>query len=185
VLSNSGTSCYGTGPQRERERGTAAHNTVTVDDADSSEVWHGFRVARRARPVGLEAGERDGHLVVACAHDGYTRLPGRPVHRRAWRLGPEGLRIHDEITGDGEHRATGYLHVQPGIETTRSGERSFDLTVPDAGHLRLTVEAPATLELREGFVGLEFGKLIPRPVIAWHLAGPLPLAARVTLAPVA
>jgi uncharacterized heparinase superfamily protein len=183
VLGNSGTSCYGTGPQRQLERGTAAHNTVTVDDQDSSEVWSGFRVARRARPMGLEAAERDGHLVVACAHDGYTRLPGRPVHRRAWRLGPEGLHMHDDITGGGEHRATGYLQVQPGIAIARTSERAFDLDVPDAGRLRLTVEAPATLELREGFVGPEFGKLVPRPVITWHLAGPLPLAARVTLAP--
>jgi len=184
VLGNSGTSCYGTGPQRQLERGTAAHNTVTVDDQDSSEVWSGFRVARRARPVGLEAGERDGHHVVACGHDGYTRLPGRPVHRRAWRLGPEGLRVHDEVTGGGEHRATGHLHVQPGIAVARASERAFDLDVPDAGRLRLTVEAPATLELSEGYVGPEFGKLAPRPVIAWHLVGPLPLAARVTLAPV-
>jgi hypothetical protein len=133
--------------------------------------------------MGLEAAERDGHLVLACAHDGYTRLPGRPVHHRAWRLGPEGLRVHDEITGDGGHRATGRLHVQPGIAISRSGERSFDLNVPEAGHLRLTVEAPATVELREGFFGPEFGKLVPRPVIAWHLSGPLPLAAVTTLVP--
>jgi uncharacterized heparinase superfamily protein len=184
VIGNSGTSCYGTGPQRQLERGTAVHNTVTVDDQDSSEVWSGFRVARRARPVGLEDGARDGHLVVACAHDGYTRLPGRPVHRRAWRLGPEGLRVHDEVTGGGEHRAKGYLHVQPGVEVARHGERAFDLAVPDAGRLRLTIEAPATLEQRQGFVGPEFGKLVPRPVIEWQLAGPLPLAARVTLTPV-
>jgi uncharacterized heparinase superfamily protein len=163
VLGNSGTSCYGTGPQRERERGTAAQNTVTVDDQDSSEVWHGFRVARRARPLGLETAERDGHLVLACAHDGYTRLQGRPVHHRAWRLAPEALRVHDEITGRGEHRATGRLHVQPGIAVSRSSERSFDLAVPTAGNLRLMVEAPATLALREGFVGPEFGKLIPGP----------------------
>ncbi len=176
VLGNSGTSCYGTGPQRQRERGTAAHNTVAVDDADSSEVWHGFRVARRARPMGVEAAARDGQLVAACAHDGYTRLPGRPVHRRQWRLGPSGLQVRDEIAGSGEHRATGFLHVQPGIAVTRAGERAFDLDVPDAGRLRLTVEAPASVELVDGFVGPEFGKLVPRPVVRWHLAGPLPLA---------
>jgi len=30
-------------------------------------------------------------------------------------LEPQQLRIRDEIIGAGEHRATGYLHVQPGI----------------------------------------------------------------------
>jgi uncharacterized heparinase superfamily protein len=183
VLGNSGTSCYGTGPQRERERGSAAHNTVTVDDADSSEVWRGFRVARRARPTDIEAAARDGQVVAAGSHDGYTRLSGHPVHRREWRLGPGGLRVLDEVAGSGDHRAMGFLHVQPGIAVTPAGERAFDLAVPDAGRLRLAVEAPATVELQEGFVGPEFGKLVVRPVITWRLAGPLPLAAVTTLVP--
>ena len=183
VLGNSGTSCYGTGPQRERERATAAHNTVSVDDEDSSEVWHGFRVARRARPLGLETVERDGGLHAACGHDGYTRLPGRPLHRREWLLQPAGLSVRDEVTGAGEHRAAGFLHVQPGIAVSRGGERSFDLDVPDAGRLRIAIEPSAAVTLEEGFWAPEFGKLLPRPVIAWRLAGPLPLAAVTTITP--
>ena len=183
VLGNSGTSCYGTSAQRERERGTAAHNTVSVDDADSSEVWHGFRVARRARPVNLEVAERSVEIVAACSHDGYTRLPGRPVHRREWRLQPGGLEVRDEVAGASDHRATGFLHVQPGIAVTRASERAFDLAVPDAGRLRLTVEAPATVELQEGFVGPEFGKLALRPVVTWRLAGPLPLRVTTSIVP--
>lgn len=50
VIVNGGTSRYGTGPERSAERGTAAHSTVEIDGQDSSEVWGGFRVARRARP---------------------------------------------------------------------------------------------------------------------------------------
>ena len=56
VLVNSGTSCYGLGPERLRQRGTAAHNTVVVDGENSSEVWGGFRVAGRARPTGIDVG---------------------------------------------------------------------------------------------------------------------------------
>lgn len=37
------------GPLRPYSRSTAAHNTVTVGDADQSEFWSAFRVARRAR----------------------------------------------------------------------------------------------------------------------------------------
>jgi uncharacterized heparinase superfamily protein len=183
VLSNSGTSTYVAGPQRERERATAAHNTVAIDDADSSEVWHAFRVARRARPVGLESSERDGCVIAACSHNGYARLPGRPAHRREWRLGADRLEVRDELTGGGEHRATGYLHVHPGIDVFRTGERSFDLSVPAAGRLALRVEDPTNVELREGFFAAEFGRVIERPVIAWHRSGSLPLTATVSLAP--
>ncbi len=48
AIVNSGTSTYETDAERLRQRGTAAHNTVVVDGADSSEVWSSFRVARRA-----------------------------------------------------------------------------------------------------------------------------------------
>jgi uncharacterized heparinase superfamily protein len=48
VLVNSGISEYGVSAERLRQRGTAAHNTVVVNDESSSEVWSGFRVARRA-----------------------------------------------------------------------------------------------------------------------------------------
>src|SRR5690606_14511474 len=50
IIVNSGTSCYGVSPERLRQRSTSDHSTVEVDDEDSSEVWSGFRVGRRARP---------------------------------------------------------------------------------------------------------------------------------------
>ena len=87
VLVNSGTSQYGVGPERLRQRGTAAHNTVVVDGQDSSEVWGGFRVARRARVTAARITDADpthGGLAVECSHDGYQRLPGGGVHRRTW-----------------------------------------------------------------------------------------------------
>src|SRR5690606_4780416 len=90
VLVNSGTSCYGHGSERIRQRGTTAHNTVVVDGADSSEVWSGFRVARRARAINPEVHDHQG-LEASCSHDGYHRLPGRVTHHRRWRLTEVGL----------------------------------------------------------------------------------------------
>lgn len=55
--------------------GTAAHSTVQIDGADSSEVWGGFRVARRARVFAVSV---DGPPADSAAHDGYRRLPGQP-----------------------------------------------------------------------------------------------------------
>lgn len=99
VLVNSGTSCYGVGPERLRQRGTAAHNTVSIDGQDSSEVWAGFRVARRAKPFGLKIEENANGVYVVCSHDGYTRLPGRPIHRREWRLSDHAVEIVDTVDG--------------------------------------------------------------------------------------
>ena len=114
LIVDSGTSRYGLGPERLRQRGTAAHNTVEIDGLDSSEVWGGFRVARRARPLGLRVRARPGELCVSCAHDGYRRLPGRPLHRRAWTLTQGGLLVRDEIQGR-FRTAVARLHLHPGV----------------------------------------------------------------------
>ncbi len=130
VIVNGGTSRYGSGPERLAERGTAAHSTVQIDGADSSEVWGGFRVARRARPLdvrvhpGLDPlppvlspaadGARAGVLEVSAAHDGYCRLSGRSVHRRAWRLTAGHLAVTDRIEGQFA-KAVARFHLHPAV----------------------------------------------------------------------
>lgn len=134
VVVNSGTSQYGLGPERLRQRGTAAHSTVTVDGADSSEVWGGFRVARRARPFGLEIGGEEDALTVSCAHDGYRRLHGRPSHRRSWRLAEHMLQVSDFIEG-GFHEAVARYYLHPAVTVTSEGKRG-QLCLPDGSLVR-------------------------------------------------
>ena len=74
------------GPTRSYERSTAAHNTVEVDGADSTEVWGAFRAARRARVRGVAARSEPDGVTIEAAHDGFRRLRGQPVHRRRWSL---------------------------------------------------------------------------------------------------
>ncbi len=128
VVVNGGTSCYGVGPQRLRERATAAHSTVEVAGESSSEVWGGFRVARRARPFDLVARAQADHLVVGCSHDGYGRLPGRPVHRREWRMEAAGLTVSDSVKG-GNHAAVArfILHPLTRVNSKGSGVWQLDL----------------------------------------------------------
>ena len=115
VLVNSGTSCYGIGTERSRQRDTAAHNTVAVDGYSSSEVWSGFRVARRARPLGLKLeGESEGWVKVVCSHDGYRRLPGQPMHTRQWLFEGASLVVEDRVSGHFGH-AEARFHLHPGV----------------------------------------------------------------------
>jgi uncharacterized heparinase superfamily protein len=129
MLVNSGTSVYGKGPQRHAERSTAAHNTVEINGENSSEVWGGFRVARRARVHDVEVGETgDGELFIEAWHDGYIRLLGQPVHHRRVVLGSHGLLITDRVTGRYE-RAVGYFHLHPAVELDSGTDRYSTLRV--------------------------------------------------------
>ncbi len=129
VVVNSGVSRYGLGQERLRQRGTAAHSTVQVDRVDSSEVWGGFRVARRAYPFGLELSECEDALAVVCAHDGYRRLPGQAIHRRHWRLGDHFLQVTDTIEGR-FHEAVARYHFHPEVTVTGEGGEGM-LSLPD------------------------------------------------------
>jgi uncharacterized heparinase superfamily protein len=123
ILVNSGTSEYGIGPERLRQRGTAAHNSLTIDGEDSSEVWGGFRVARRARPLDLRL-ETGAEPSVSCGHDGYRRLHGSPIHRRRWRMTGHSLEIEDRADAAGRVRT--HWHLGPGLRALPQGDgRSF------------------------------------------------------------
>jgi uncharacterized heparinase superfamily protein len=120
VVVNSGTSCYGLGKQREFERGTAAHNTVEVEGQNSSEVWAGFRVARRARPFDVVVGTYDDVVRIEGAHDGYRRLRGRVVHRRTWELRNGAIEVIDRLEGRAGD-AMARLHFHPAVTLENNG----------------------------------------------------------------
>lgn len=124
VLVNTGTSQYGEDAERRRQRGTAAHNTVEIDGQDSSEVWAGFRVARRARPVGLTIAEESERIRVCCAHDGYRRLSGAPMHQREWVFMAQGLQVVDTLNGPLK-KAVGRFYLHPHVQVV--GDRELRL----------------------------------------------------------
>jgi hypothetical protein len=113
-LVNSGTSCYGLGAQREMERSTAAHNTVVIEGRNSSEVWAGFRVASRAHPFSLMVHQVGDKVIVEASHDGYCRLPGKPIHRRRWTIDPNQLVVCDRVEGKWLN-ATSHVYLHPEV----------------------------------------------------------------------
>ena len=122
LIVNSGTSLYGTSAERERQRGTAAHSTVVIDGENSSEVWGGFRVARRAAPFDVLVDKMSN--TVRCSHDGYVRLAGQPIHTRQWRYGKRHVSILDRVTGRYKSAEARY-HLHPEWVTEFSGNTLF------------------------------------------------------------
>lgn len=119
LVVNGGTSTYAVGPERQRQRSTAAHSTVEIAGTNSSDVWKSFRVGRRARPFAVRVEQDARSVTVAASHDGYTWLPGRPVHTRRWRCEPGRVTVIDEVSGD-KATAVARFHVHP--ELTVDGD---------------------------------------------------------------
>lgn len=153
---NGGTSQYGSGPVRLYERGTKAHNTVTINGKNSSEVWSGFRVARRAYPRDLVLEQSEKSVFVSCAHNGYMRLSGQPVHKRSWQLTLGKLVVRDRVEGDFQ-TAVGYLHFHPDIKVTAIDRRSYLLRLPGSGQEVQLFVLNGAARIEQGFYAPEFG----------------------------
>lgn len=165
ALVNGGTSQYGSGPIRLQERGTAAHNTVEVNGENSSEIWSGFRVAKRAYPVGLHISKQGKSISVVCGHDGYQRLPGQPLHTREWQFTEGKLVVQDQIKGEFES-AIARFHFHPDVKVSVIAEDRYLLALPDIynqAHLKV-LKGDATIE--QSFHASEFGKRVESMCLA-------------------
>ena len=159
VVVNSGTSEYGSGPERLRQRGTSAHSTVTVAGQNSSEVWGGFRVARRARPFDVFVPRASSKsITIAGSHDGYHRLHRAPTHRRIWTLGSDSLVIEDRVTPPVDAEAR-YL-LAPGLRLSLTSGGAGIITL-ETGHTVQWSASGGGVRIEEASWHPEFGQTIP------------------------
>lgn len=167
VVTNGGTSEYGTGAIRHLERGTATHNTVAVNDENSSEVWAGFRVARRAYPTGLMIEDSGISITVRCAHTGYRRLRGKPTHRREWHWSDHSIQVTDTIKGSAEN-AIARFHLHPDISVREAQPHLWILEVPGGHSVRAHIDCGFAIK-EESHYAPEFGKRLPRACLCVQL----------------
>lgn len=115
VIVDTGVSTYEKNERRQLERSTVSHNCVVVQGQNSSRVWGGFRVAKRAGVRLLE----DQAASVAASHTGYKTL-GMLVHRR---FGVEGEDLVVETSFDQNinEPVASMLHFHPDIEVEVKG----------------------------------------------------------------
>lgn len=169
VLVNSGTSCYGISAERLRQRGTAAHNTVVVAGTDSSEVWSGFRVARRARPLSPKVDVGSEPRCASGGHDGYTRLLGKPIHHRKWEMGEGYLTVEDHVSV-ASAPAQARFHFHPEVKFEAGGDANKSYAVlPDGRRIEWQIDT-GLARLEQSSWHPRFGVSLPNTCLAVDLA---------------
>lgn len=115
VLDDPGTFCYNTDrPWRDYFRETPAHNTVTVDSHNQSQILGPFLWGRKARTRLVGRDSTPAYECVVAEHDGYAPV----LHRRTVLVGRnEGLWvISDYLSGLTGQTVEQFWHLGPGIE---------------------------------------------------------------------
>jgi len=167
IITDTGVGSYQPVSERPVVRGTAGHNTVMLDGVEQSEIWGGFRVGRRARPLAAEIKADGGGLRFIGAHDGYRHLRGAPVHEREIRFdGEAGWTILDRLSGKGEHDVSLAWHFAPDI-AVRQTEEGIDLLDSGSEARLALVTVPAELGCRVESSPYypEFGRTLSRPCV--------------------
>lgn len=77
VITNSGTCRYYDSPERKYQRSSAAHNTVVIDNRNSSQIWGSHRIGKRGKII-LQRLESPYVLKGAFSHSSGI------VHKREW-----------------------------------------------------------------------------------------------------
>jgi uncharacterized heparinase superfamily protein len=176
-------------------RGTAAHNTITIDGRDQSELV-GLRHVDRAATTRIRSwSATDDVDWLLAAHDGYRRAAGVLHSRSITFVRPSYWLIHDllEPVGDArdEHLVESFLHLPPRASVSGSaGERAVVLETGE--RLDVLLRAPGwavdVVEGQEapmqGWLCPTSGVRCPAPVLRFSTRAKPPLTLSLVIAPV-
>ncbi len=176
VIVNSGTSVYGESYMRHMQRSTVSHSTVVIDEQNSSEVWGGFRVAKRAHVLDIQIKQNKENVNISAYHDGYKRLKGSPVHMRNWNFIENGIKIIDSITGKNSHSIRLILPLHPEVLIKNIQHNVVELRV-NGKLVKILFKGSGNLKVIESKYHPEFGLSIDNKVLTYTYSGFLPFTA--------
>jgi len=158
VIVDSGVYDYEWSEERRYCRSTRAHNTVEIDRQDQAEMWGAFRVARRGYPYDIEWKPRKNGFHLSAIHDGYRRLPGKPLHRRSFEYNDDDyIKITDIIHTNCVLKCSSYIHLHPYCLCEMDDNMDVIVSYP-AGNFLVDFEGPGKLEIQESQYYPEFSK---------------------------
>lgn len=146
---DTGISTYNKTERRQLERSTVAHNCVSPEEKNSSEVWGGFRVGRRYHSIidSLEFSDESQFNVksITAVHDGFGK-----ECRRKFEMKDGSFIVDDWFDGE----AISYIHL-----------------AENADEKRVKVEGELNVETKPWKYSVEYNNFIEGKVIEIRFKG--------------
>lgn len=128
LLIDAGTFTYKVGDDRNYYRSTLAHNTITIDNKNSSDIWSGFRVGKRAKSFVKKYMENEEYVYICTYHDGYSKMlrKDKVTHKRELiYIKGKGIFIVDSIYGRIKNRHKAVINYNIKKENFNAIDNTF------------------------------------------------------------
>ena len=163
IIVDTGVSTYEKNDRRLLERCTNSHNCIVLD-SNSSDVWSGFRVGKRATvKIGL-----DDNQILMAKHDGFGTLTSRSFDTSVTGL----ITLTDKLEYQSNSKvscAKGYLHLYPDVQIEQRDKATFLLN----NQIELTINSEechrSSIELGNYSYAKGYNTLIDATVISYSV----------------
>lgn len=178
LIVDPGTYQYPAGEWRDYFRGTAVHNTATIDGLNQSVFAGPFRLADMAQGQLLLVAMNQEAPEIIGEHNGYTRLPDPVIHRRHIRFNhAHQLTITDLFMGSKEHQIALFYHLAP-CQTALERETVIQAIYPGGTRLKLQISndsVAGSLHIIDGWISRTWYVREPSPIIVFNTKAKLPV----------
>lgn len=163
VIVDTGVSTYEKNDRRLLERSTSSHNCVVLG-GNSSDVWSGFRVGRRAKvKIRLDESQK-----VTAEHNGY-----RTRTSRTFDSSVEGqLTLIDKLVYQSKsngYYGQGHLHLHPDVAVQRLDETTFSINEQIEISFQSDKYNPLNIELGSYSYAKGYNNLLEATVISYSV----------------
>lgn len=147
IIVDTGISTYEKNELRQHQRSTKSHNTVMIRDFEQSELWAGFRVARRAKVFDIFSGENQ----ISAKHNGYKRMGY--IHSRSFSWFKKEIIIQDKLRKSSQGAAKAMFHFhsdvkKPKIDANKVILNDHNISILFSGHSDINI---FSYDLCQGF----------------------------------
>ena len=149
VFVDTGISTYEKNFNRQKQRSTYSHNTVKIGSKDQTQVWGGFRVAKRAKITHLT----EKTNLIEASHDGY--LSDGYNHTRSFLWGEKDLILTDKINKSTSNNAKAFFHLHSSV--TKPLVDGNNVILESLG-ISIEFERASTIEIEEYQLSEGFNK---------------------------
>lgn len=152
---------------RRYARSTRAHNTLSIDQQEQSDIWSAFRVGARARVLQCTGVVTHAGVVLRGSHNGYSRFWRGVIHARTLSLRRNKLHILDSIVGPTQqtHTVNIYFHLSQHHRVVI--EDNYCVVSRDDGIAIARIQVPMDMSAKVAAYPFfpEFGQRVMHPVV--------------------